>query len=279
MVGVCLLPLLLSFSTGWRVGPQPRVGIRKRSEARLSAASWIESSEGAANAVASDGDGSVRSERSDGSATAEQRSAALGAWELGLLPFSLTEALLPGETKQVHLFEARFLSLFESSAKNHNMLGQLLVTPGGNVAAVTSLIEVEESRRKDVGVWAQLKCVGRIKLVEVSGTDFDWVKAKVELVTDHAIAMRSTSDEGRADERADERADGIAAVRVEEGADEFADEIAFSIESAEQEVYSSNPTLPHPTPPYPTLPYPTLNHPEPPLTTLNHPPLANCCRL
>ena len=264
MVGVCLLPLLLSFSTGWRVGPQPRFGIRKRSEARLSAASWIESSEGAANGVASDGDGSVRSERTSlGSATAEQRSAALGAWELGLLPFSLTEALLPGETKQVHLFEARFLSLFESSAKNHNMLGQLLVTPGGNVAAVTSLIEVEESRRKDVGVWAQLKCVGRIKLVEVSGTDFDWVKvksptppfphmwrphfshmseiesffkARVELVTDHAIDMRSSDDEGRAEGRADGIADGIAAVRVEEGADEFADEIAFSIESAEQEV-------------------------------------------
>ena len=29
--------------------------------------------------------------------------------ELNLLPFSLDEALLPGETKQVHLFEARFL--------------------------------------------------------------------------------------------------------------------------------------------------------------------------
>ena len=69
---------------------------------------------------------------------------------LGLLPFGIEEMLLPGETKQVHLFEARFIQLFaDSAAKNYDCLGALLFTPGGNVAAVTTLLEVEEFKKKE----------------------------------------------------------------------------------------------------------------------------------
>jgi hypothetical protein len=32
---------------------------------------------------------------------------------LGALPFGIDDVLLPGETKQLHLYEARFLALFE----------------------------------------------------------------------------------------------------------------------------------------------------------------------
>ena len=105
--------------------------------------------------------------------------------ELNMLPFGLEEALLPGETKQVHLYEARFLQLFEEAEAKHNScVSQLLVTPGGNVAAVSSLLEIEESRKQDVGVWAKLRCIGRIRLAEVEPTDFGYVRAQVSLVTD-----------------------------------------------------------------------------------------------
>jgi len=107
-----------------------------------------------------------------------------GQWNLGLLPFPMEEALLPGETKQVHLFEARFLQLFTDAAENHDCLGAMLFTPGGNIAAVSTLLEVEEFRREDVGVWARLKCVGRIKLRSVSQTDYQYVNAEVEPVFD-----------------------------------------------------------------------------------------------
>ena len=107
--------------------------------------------------------------------------------ELNLLPFSLDEALLPGETKQVHLFEARFLELFtEAEAKHSGCVGQLLITPGGNVAKITSLLEIEESRKQDIGVWARLRCVGRVELDDVEQTDFGYARAKVGLVTDKA---------------------------------------------------------------------------------------------
>jgi len=103
-----------------------------------------------------------------------------GNYELNLLPFGLQEGLLPGETKQVHLFEARFLELFvEAEAKHDSCVGMLLFTPSGNAAAITSLLEIEESRRQDVGVWARLRCVGRVKLLDVNQTDRGYPKAKV----------------------------------------------------------------------------------------------------
>ena len=108
--------------------------------------------------------------------------------EMCLLPFGLEEALLPGETKQVHLYEARFLQLFEEAESKHaSCVGQLLITPSGNVAAVTSLLEIEESRKQDVGVWAKLRCVGRIRLAEVDQTEFGFVRASVSLVTDDPL--------------------------------------------------------------------------------------------
>jgi len=101
--------------------------------------------------------------------------------ELGLLPFGIDEALLPGETKQVHLYEARFIQLFEHALERHDScLGALLITPRGSVAAVTTLLEMEEFRREEFGVWAQLKCVGRVKLREVRESDYLYVAALVE---------------------------------------------------------------------------------------------------
>ncbi|CBN74361.1 conserved unknown protein [Ectocarpus siliculosus] len=39
--------------------------------------------------------------------------------EIGLLPFPVDDVMCPGETKALHLYEARFLSLFENAIKNH----------------------------------------------------------------------------------------------------------------------------------------------------------------
>ena len=112
-----------------------------------------------------------------------------GLWKLGLLPFPVSDCLLPGETKQVHLYEARFIQLFaDSAAKNYDCLGALLFTPGGNVAAVTTLLEVEEFKKEEYGVWARLKCVGRVKLLEVSETEYQYVSATVEPFFDSEAA-------------------------------------------------------------------------------------------
>ena len=91
-----------------------------------------------------------------------------GTEPLPLLPFGIHELLLPGETKQLHLFEARFLTLFDRAAQGHGCLSQLLLTPAGGVASVSTLLEVEETRRQEVGVWAKVKCVARVEIQEVT---------------------------------------------------------------------------------------------------------------
>ena len=113
--------------------------------------------------------------------------------QLGLLPFGLEEALLPGETKQVHLFEARFIQLFaDAASKSDSCIGQLLFTTQGAIAT-TSLLEVEEFRKEEYGVWARLKCVGRITLLDIEKTDFDYVRATVEHLVDDEEAPGDAS--------------------------------------------------------------------------------------
>lgn len=104
--------------------------------------------------------------------------------KLGLLPFPISEALLPGESKQVHLYEARFIQLFVHARESHSCCGQMLFTDAGDVVGVTSLLEVQEYRQESVGVWARLRCVGRVQLNELEQTDFDYVSAKASLLHD-----------------------------------------------------------------------------------------------
>lgn len=74
--------------------------------------------------------------------------ATAGSWKLGLLPFPLAECLLPGESKQVHLYEARFIQLFaDAASSHHDCLGAMYFTPSGNVASVSTLLEVEEYKK------------------------------------------------------------------------------------------------------------------------------------
>ncbi|EKX30877.1 hypothetical protein GUITHDRAFT_50701, partial [Guillardia theta CCMP2712] len=42
-----------------------------------------------------------------------------GQGRLGCMPFPIEDMILPGETKKLHLYEARFLALFEEALKLH----------------------------------------------------------------------------------------------------------------------------------------------------------------
>ena len=50
--------------------------------------------------------------------------------EVPLLPFPLSDGLLPGEGLQIHLWERSQISLFEAASQLHGCLGQLLERPG-----------------------------------------------------------------------------------------------------------------------------------------------------
>lgn len=108
-----------------------------------------------------------------------------GSKELNLLPFSMYEALLPGDTKQVHLFEERYVRLFVDAQENdERCLSQLLYTQNNEIVAYTSLLVIEESKIEDVGVWARLRCIGRVQIKDVNTTEYSYWRGKVALVTD-----------------------------------------------------------------------------------------------
>ncbi|KAL1527373.1 hypothetical protein AB1Y20_016042 [Prymnesium parvum] len=104
--------------------------------------------------------------------------------ELGLLPFNLREAMLIGETKQVHLKDPRLVALFEKALDHEGCVGQLLVTDSGSLASVSSLLEITEVRTRDAGMWADLRAVGRVRIHDVSQTEDEYVNAHICLHTD-----------------------------------------------------------------------------------------------
>lgn len=104
--------------------------------------------------------------------------------ELNMLPFGMYDALLPGDTKQVHLFEERMVQLFLDTEQNdERCLCQLLITQDNEIEPYTSLLVIEESQIEDVGVWARLRCVGRVRIVDVGMTN-SYCRGAVSLVTD-----------------------------------------------------------------------------------------------
>jgi Lon protease-like protein len=68
-----------------------------------------------------------------------------------------------GEQKQLHLYEARFLSLFEDAIKEHGgCVGMLGFFEEGELAAVAVLCEILEWRRLDVGVHVRMRAASRV---------------------------------------------------------------------------------------------------------------------
>jgi Lon protease-like protein len=79
------------------------------------------------------------------------------------MPFPLADLLFPGEQKRLHLYEARFLALFEASVKNHgSCVGQLGYFEEGELAATAVLCEILEWRRMDVGVFVRMRAASRV---------------------------------------------------------------------------------------------------------------------
>jgi hypothetical protein len=96
------------------------------------------------------------------------------SFELGCLPFPPEELPMVGEGKKIHLYESRFLSLFEHAIKVHDSkcvcLGMVSQATSDksiytDVVAVASLVHIEAWRRQDVGVEATLRCIGRVQVL------------------------------------------------------------------------------------------------------------------
>lgn len=83
---------------------------------------------------------------------------------LPALPFPPGQVFLPGESKRLHLFEARYLALFEATVTRYDsrFAHVLIDTQRRAMAAVGALLSVRVWQRLDVGVCITVDAIGRL---------------------------------------------------------------------------------------------------------------------
>ena len=88
---------------------------------------------------------------------------------INILPFSYDEVLLQGETKQLRLYEERFLQLFEHTMSQHcGVVAMGLLSSSGLVKKV-ALCEMEAYHRmKGFGIFVTVRVVGRADVIQLT---------------------------------------------------------------------------------------------------------------
>nr|VDC61118.1 unnamed protein product [Brassica rapa] len=101
--------------------------------------------------------------------------------DLPLLPFSMSEVLVPTESKTLHLYEARYLALLEESMKRkNNMFVHFILDPisisekateASFAARYGCLVLIENVERLDIGALVSIRGAGRVKISRFLGAD------------------------------------------------------------------------------------------------------------
>ncbi|KAK3230011.1 hypothetical protein Dsin_001892 [Dipteronia sinensis] len=94
---------------------------------------------------------------------------------LPLLPFNVSEVLVPSESKILHLYEARYLDLLEESLIRKNLFVHFVLDPiaisdsAAEVSFATRfgcLVLIENVERLDVGALITIRGIGRVKIIK-----------------------------------------------------------------------------------------------------------------
>ncbi|CAM9612642.1 unnamed protein product [Chrysoparadoxa australica] len=116
-----------------------------------------------------------------------------GLQEVCCLPFPAQDCLITGETKELHLYEARFLALFEKSLQDHSgVVAGLLFAGEQSLLTVMPVCDVLNWERKEVGVHVKLRCVGRAQLVQLGEAEEGYLTAQVREMRDRDVAVPDT---------------------------------------------------------------------------------------
>lgn len=89
--------------------------------------------------------------------------------EICILPFPYTDVLLQGETKQLRLYEDRFIKLFDDCMENHGGLVAMGLLADSGIIQTVPLCEIEAyNRMEGFGIFVTIRAVGRANLLEVT---------------------------------------------------------------------------------------------------------------
>jgi hypothetical protein len=89
--------------------------------------------------------------------------------EICILPFPYQEVLLQGETKQLRLYEDRFIKLFDECMNHHCGVVAMGMMATSGIIQTVPLAEIEAYNRMDgFGIFVTLRVVGRARLLDLT---------------------------------------------------------------------------------------------------------------
>lgn len=89
--------------------------------------------------------------------------------EICILPFPYPEVLLQGETKQLRLYEDRFIKLFEDAMANHCGVVAMGLLADSGIIQTVPLCEIEAyNRMEGFGIFVTIRVVSRAQLIEIN---------------------------------------------------------------------------------------------------------------
>jgi hypothetical protein len=104
--------------------------------------------------------------------------------EICVLPFPYQEVLLQGETKQLRLYEDRFVQLFDDCMDHHCGVVAMGMLATSGIIQTVPVAEIEAYNRLDgFGIFVTIRVVGRAKLLDVV-QQTPYLKAICSEVTD-----------------------------------------------------------------------------------------------
>ena len=88
--------------------------------------------------------------------------------KLRLLPFLLEHTMMPGETRNVYLFDDSLQAAVSAAADTHACVGGLLMTGSGEPSELAMLLRVDSVKADcEYCSWARLSCIGRCRVSKV----------------------------------------------------------------------------------------------------------------
>lgn len=128
--------------------------------------------------------------------------------EVCILPFPFDEVLLQGETKELRLYEERFISLFDDAMDNYGGVVAMGLLAENGIIQTVPLCEIEAyNRMEGFGIFVTIRVVSRAALIDVT-KETPYIKAVCTELVD------VVSQEGKDRERLDVIAGNIELLLV-----------------------------------------------------------------
>lgn len=92
-------------------------------------------------------------------------------FDVGTLMFSIDEMMLPGQSRYLHLYEERFVQLFQDALENSAVFALGFFSSESEVLGVVTLVEIEEFQVLEIGVGVTIRAVTRGYVEEIAGVE------------------------------------------------------------------------------------------------------------